>query len=291
MDLQRWAKALTHGQAILDFLRQQHISERLYQAARDGTPSISSVYDALVTKFGSQVEEDIAWEFIRHAVHDIMSSAGYEKRMDEGRFDHNGLSRPDPIYYTNDLQRLDGDILRAMLSGLEPLQLGEVMKLANDAINHGRSVTRMNLGEMRRTAGILTDGEAILDFLCEQGVRDRLLQAAQEGKPPSLRIYDDLFAQFGPQVQRNPVRKFVCNACYAILKQEGYLPDGSGPLDRSSINSRRVTYTKVVRDRYCAEVLWAMMCGLDEHELLRVVDLAEEARMMIDEDCEAEEPS
>jgi hypothetical protein len=142
----------------------------------------------------------------------------------------------------------------------------------------------MNLGEMRRTAGMLTDGEAILDFLCEQGVRDRLLRAAQEGKPPTLCIYDDLVAKFGPQVQGNPVRKFICNACYPILNQEGCLPDSSVRLDRSGINSRRVTYTKVVRDRSYAEILWVMMWGLDEHELLRLVDLAQEAHMMIDID-------
>jgi hypothetical protein len=285
MDLQKRAKALTHGQAILDFLRQQDISERLYQAARDGTPSISSVYDALVTKFGSQVEEDIAWEFIRDAVHDIMSSAGYEKRRDEGRFNRNGLSRPDPIYYTNNVPGLDGDILWAMISGLDQLQLNTVMTLAKEAINHDRSVTRINPGEMRRMAGILTDGEAILDFLCEQGVRDRLLQAAQQGKPPALCIYADLVAKFGPQVQQNPVRKFICNACYAILKEEGYLPDSSVRLDRSSINSRRVIYKNVTRDKYDAEILWAMMCGLDEQQLIHLADMAEEACMLIDTGC------
>jgi hypothetical protein len=42
-------------------------------------------------------------------------------------------------------------------------------------------VARVNLGEMRPRAKTLTDGEAILDFLCEQAVRDRVDDAIVDG--------------------------------------------------------------------------------------------------------------
>jgi len=283
LNLQERAETLKDGRAMLDFLEQQHIRERLYRAAKDGNPSMSSIYGDLMTKFGPQrVSERIVWEFICDGVQEIMTNAGYQTRRDQGRFSDR-LSKRDLIY-TKHEQRLDNATLEAMIGGLDRSQLDEVMELAEEAIEHDRSVTRINLGEMRRTAETLKHGEAILDFLSEEEVGDRLLQAAQQGESPILCIYDDLVGKFGPQVEQAPVEEFICNVGYAILKEKGYLPDSPGRLRREGISSREDrTYEKVTKDKYYAEILWAMMCGLDEHQLDDLIELVEYARGDIDD--------
>jgi hypothetical protein len=164
-----------------------------------------------------------------------------------------------------------------MIKGLDRAQLSSVIGLAHKAIYHDRSVTRINLPRMRQIAKTLTDGKEILDFLEEEEVRDRLFQAAQDGEPVFLCISDDLVAKFGPQVWTEPVQQFIYEVCYAIMKEERYLPTSSIREDREDVvfAPRDIFFEKVGNEEGGAEILWAMICGLEEQQLLHLISLAD----------------
>jgi hypothetical protein len=215
------AKMLTDGQALLEFLDEQSTRERLFQAAEDGKPAFSSIYDDLLAKFGQHVVRFVVWTFIEEAVHEIMIDAGFERRTKEGCFDQKGISRPSAIYIK------DGEcanILSAMISALDETQLLRVIKLAEAALSKRSGSARHD----RRSKIIMPE---LVGFVQDPSVRNLLFESARDGESAVSYIYEDLIDQFGPIDWDDRLMMSVTWVVESFMHKEGYArhPGTSSP--------------------------------------------------------------
>jgi hypothetical protein len=129
----------------------------------------------------------------------------------------------------------------------------------------------------------LVHGNAILDFLNEQHTRDRLFQAAEDGKPPIACIERDLAAKFGQLVAQSPVEEFICMAIHLIMKEAGYQPAVQKRIGRSQLCWPDLVHAKVaVKEDPPADSLWARICGLNEAQLVHLISAASVAMAPIE---------
>ncbi|MFC5357099.1 hypothetical protein [Azospirillum himalayense] len=137
--------------------------------------------------------------------------------------------------------------------------------------------------KIRRAAKTLKDGQPIWEFLKEPDTRDLLIQGAEEGEPSVAYISSELLARFGTQVKEMPVRQFVGMAVKAVMAEAGYRVAETGvripedPVFKSGAVYEKVEEEEEEEAADDADILTAMLGGLDAKQLRRLIELAEEA--------------
>jgi hypothetical protein len=269
-ELRQSAKMVPTGEAILEFLESYPYPNRT-----DDDPefSFSFLKDALVAKFGRRVMEFTVWEFVTSAIFAVMKAQGFRIV---------NKARTDPHYH---YQKFEARILRAMLSGLDERDVLCLIDWAERVVETG-TYERCILSEedgvtdwekLRLEAKAVPDGEAILEFLNKEHIRDRLEEAAAEdAKPLMSYIKNDLLAKFGPQIMDFAVCEFITKTIYAVIREKGYQFLRNG------------MFEAVLRqNKEEADFLHAIICGLNKAQLECLISAANDRWLSLN--CEDED--